>query len=195
MRRICGRSPQRLAGTPIFHRFSKDNFQHESASLFFTRSLDLWLRMRWKWRCIVKRYSFTIESKENHLSFFFFFFIFKRFQNKYEYILKCTSLREIYSKLSTSRQILEFNRILQIIERFKDFLVPIYHFETPREKKERERKASEENFSKRKSLAVTMLSVIGRIPTDLYYWNYVASRRGTKLNAIQPRDSRNFVQI
>lgn len=140
MRRICGRSPQRLAGTPIFHRFSKDNFQHESASLFFTQSLDLWLRMRWKWRCIVY-YTLFLRNREQRKSLILSFFIFKRFSRFRINILKCTSLREIYSKLSTSRQILEFNRLLQIIERFRDFLVPIYNFETPREKEGRERKA------------------------------------------------------
>lgn len=60
-------------------------------------------------------YSLTIESKENHLSFFFFFY-FKRLPIYRINILKCTSLRNLYSKLSTSHQILKFNRRLQIIE-------------------------------------------------------------------------------
>lgn len=140
MRRICGRSPQRLAGTPIFHRFSKDNFQHESASLFFYAIP--WFMTSNAVKMEVYCETLFLHNREQRKSLILSFFIFKRFSRFRINILKCTSLREIYSKLSTSRQILEFNRILQIIERFRDFLVPIYNFETPREKEGRERKAS-----------------------------------------------------
>lgn len=84
-------------------------------TFFFTRFLDLWLRMRENGGVYCETlYSLTIESKENHLSFFFLFY--KRLPIYRINILKCTSLRNLYSKLSTSHQILKFNRRLQIIE-------------------------------------------------------------------------------
>lgn len=114
MRRICGRW---LAGTPIFHRFSKDNFQHESANLFFYTIPWFMTSNAWKWGCVLWNVVF-LDNREQRKSFilFFFFFYFKCLPIYRINILKCTSLRNLYSKLSTSHQILKFNRRLQIIE-------------------------------------------------------------------------------
>lgn len=143
MRRICGRW---LAGTPIFHRFSKDNFQHESANLFFfTRFLDLWLRMCENGGVYCETlYSLTIERK----SFILFFFYFKRLPIYRINILKCTSLRNLYSKLSTSHQILKFNRRLQIIETQRFQFIISKHKEKKRGEGKGGRTPLEEDFSK-----------------------------------------------
>lgn len=70
----------------------------------------------WKWGCVLWNVVF-LDNREQRKSFIlFFFFYFKRLPIYRINILKCTSLRNLYSKLSTSHQILKFNRRLQIIE-------------------------------------------------------------------------------
>ena len=146
---------------------------------------------------IVKR-SIPWQSRAKKIIYPFFFYfkclsIFRININAY--------LCEIYSKLSTSHQILKFNRILRIVEiqRFQ-FIISKHEEKEKREEKKKERKkgknASRGKFFQMKSIiSCNDILLPSNWTTDLYYWNCVTSRRGSKLNAIQPRDSRNFVQI
>lgn len=92
-------------------------------------------------------YSLTIESKENHLSFFFYFKHLSIFRININ-----AHLCEIYPKLSTSHQILKFNRILRIFvenQRFQ-FIISKHEEKEKREEKKKERKKEREECLSRK---------------------------------------------
>lgn len=165
MRRICGRW---LAGTPIFHRFSKDNFQHESANLFFLRdSLIYDFECVKMGVCIVKR-CIPWQSRAKKIIYPFFFFYFKRLPIYRINILKCTSLRNLYSKLSTSHQILKFNRRLQIIETQRFQFIISKHKEKKRGEGKGGRKGK--NVSRRKFFQMKLITSCNGVLSPVIEW-------------------------